>query len=243
MINRVPLYLDHATGAIKEIASPDTISSSIAPGSGSSGGGNASMYYSSTTPFTLSNSVVNTSLLSSPAASALPSSAQAPGNVIQLDLAGVMAWSNLAHTATFAIMLGGVALASSAILGSALKGLSAGQTCIVNFHLMLAPQTAVGTTATVKLYGWLEITTPNKTRYEIRYQESVTVDTTAANIFQIMLQWSNAAAGNTFIRDLATEQQINASSGAFALSTGNIDGGQANSVYGGSTPINCGGAV
>ena len=207
----------------------------------SGGGGSGGTIYVGTSPVTVATTAA-TNLM--PGISSIPSASQAPGNVFALSWDGIASWATLANTLTVSVALGSTTLLSWVLAGSSIPYNIAASVLKFRADLRVFAQTAVGSSATVKIKGKIELDggiyqgKPAYILFEV--DEVATVNTTAANALQASIQWS-AAGGNTLTIDDIVEYQISSTTVASYVNTWNMDGGNPTSVYGGTIPIDCGG--
>lgn len=170
---------------------------------------NGALYYSSSSVLIIDNTTTLTTVLST----TLPSSAQSPGNIINIKGDGVISYNSLSDTITITILLGSTTLCTFNIAGTSIPGGATGTNYHWTFDARLSPQTAIGASATVGLYGTFTVIGTNAS-FVTDIQVSGTVNTTISNNLNINAQWSSAASGNTLTTNLLVAQQINSTGGA-----------------------------
>lgn len=172
---------------------------------------NGSVYYSSSSAITVSNTISNTSILST----AFPSGSQSPGNVIEVKSDGIIAYNTLSDTITITIVLGSVTLGTFTIAGTDIPSGITGTNYHWSLNGRLSPQSALGSTATVDFFGTFTVIGGNSSFVTDIYLAG-TVDTTISNSLNVNVQWSAASVGNTITANYMTVAQINAMSGGNA---------------------------
>ena len=195
-------------------------------------------YYNSTLPITIANSTTLTTLV--PGIIPFQITDQIPGSPVSIKGSGTLQWNSLSDYVTFVITDGGVTLATWTIIGADLKVASTLSNYIWELDIQLNYITIQSSTASIQLIGTITVY-DDFVILPISLNTTTTIDTTIINQLNITTQWNAANVNDIFVADFIRVSMNSVTAGAtITVPNINIDGGQPDSIYGGSTPINGG---